>query len=40
MNLVKGIESVLAQANKVLNNTLNIHIHNYLVEVRSKKNKF
>ena len=32
MSEVKGIESVLAQANKILNQTLNIHIENHLVE--------
>ena len=36
MNKVKGIKSVLGQANIILNQTLNIHIHNHLVVVVKK----
>ena len=32
MNYVTGIKSVLPQTNKILNQTLNIHIQNHLVE--------
>ena len=39
INWVKGIISVLALANKILNQTLNIHIQNYPVEGISKKIK-
>ena len=37
---MKGIESVLAQANKILNQTLNIHIQNHLVESSNKIIKY
>ena len=40
MNEVKGIKSVLTQANKILNQTFNIHIQNHLVEGSSKEIKF
>ena len=33
---MKGIESVLAQVNKILHQTLNIHIQNHLVECSNK----
>ena len=39
MNYMKGFKSVLALAITVLNQTLNIHIQNYLVESSSKKMK-
>ena len=32
MNLVKGIKSVLAQASRILNQTLSKHIQNHVVE--------
>ena len=38
MNYVKGIKSVHAQANKILNQTLNILIQNHLVEGSSNNN--
>ena len=31
MNLVKDVKSVLARANKILNQALNMHIQNHLV---------
>ena len=40
MNYVIGIKSVLAQANKLLNQTLNIYIQSHLVEGSSKKMKY
>ena len=33
----KGMKGVLAQANEILNQTLNIHIQNHLVEGSRKK---
>ena len=39
MNWVKGIKIEL-EANKILNQTLNIHIKNYLVEGSCKNMKF
>ena len=39
MNYVKGIKTVLAQASKILSQTLNIHIQNHLAEGSSKKMK-
>ena len=40
MNYLKSVKSVLAQANKMLNQTWNINIPNHLVEDSSKKMKF
>ena len=40
MNYVKCIKNVLAKTNKILNQTFNIHIKNYPVDVSSKKMKF
>ena len=37
MNWVKGIKSVLAQENKILDQALDIHIQYHLVEGSSKK---
>ena len=37
MNKVTGIKCVLAQANKILNLSLNIHIQNHLVEGSCEK---
>ena len=37
VNSAKGIKSVVAEANKILSQTLNIHIRNHLAEGRSKK---
>ena len=39
MNDVKSIKIVLAQANKIINQTLNIHIQDHLVESSSRKMK-
>ena len=37
MNHIKGIKSVLAQANKILHKILNIYIPTHLIEGSSKK---